>query len=79
MRGKFHIPPAARHEFVLHVPTGRVGTLISVSTVGVETCKTVRLAGGEIVSGPAREFRPATVAEIQKRHRAAASVRSLAL
>jgi hypothetical protein len=37
------------------------------------------LAGGEIVSGPAREFRPATVAEIQKRHRAAASVRSLAL
>ena len=79
MQGKSRLPPAARHDFFCHLPTDRVGILISVSTVGIAACKTVRFAGGEIVSAPASEFRPATVAEIQQRHRAAASVRPLVL
>ena len=79
MGGKFQMPPSGHHEFVLHVPTDRVGSVISLTTVGGETCKTVRFAGGEIISAPAREFRPATSQEIEVRHRLAASLRPLVL
>ena len=60
-------------EFLLHEPTHRVGLVTDVSTVGVESCKTIRLAEGECVTAPTREFRPATGSEIENYHRVAAA------
>ena len=70
---------AMRREFVLHLPTEQVGIVIEIWRSGVESCQTVRLAGGEMVCAPTGDFRPATVMEIDKRHRAAASQRPLIL
>jgi len=71
--------PDAHPEFVMHIPTGRVGRVVTGGAVSSEGSTTVRLAGGELTSAPAQEFRPATGPEIHKHHRAAASVRPLIL
>jgi hypothetical protein len=68
-----------RREFVLHLPTDRVGIVIEIWRSGAESCQTIRLAGGEMVCAPSGDFRPATVMEIDKRHRAAAWQRPLVL
>jgi hypothetical protein len=79
MRRISHIQAVARSEFVLHITTEQVGVVTCVCTAGIETYKTIRLAEGELLTAPAREFRPATAEEIERRHRAAAALRSLAL
>lgn len=71
--------PSLQPEFVFHVPTNAVGIVIGISAARGETHKTIRLAGGETVSAPAKEFRPATEAEVESRHLAAATVRPFAL
>ena len=71
--------PSLPPEFVFHVPSGAVGIVMGISAVRGETQKTIRLAGGEIVSAPSKEFRPATEAEVESRHLAAATVRPFAL
>lgn len=76
---KLRVEPALHREFVLHLPTDRVGIVIATRLSGGERCQTVRLAGGEMVSAPTRDFRPATIIEIDKRHRAAAWQRPLTL
>ena len=70
---------AMRREFVLHLPTGQVGIVLEIWRSGVESCQTVRLAGGEMICAPTCDFRPATIMEIAKRHRAAALQRPLTL
>jgi hypothetical protein len=79
MRRKSQNQPAASPEFVLHIPTGRVGIVTGARTKGLETYKTIRLAEGELVVAPARECKPATDREVEMRHRVAASVRPLTL
>jgi hypothetical protein len=79
MRRTSLVQPVVCSEFVLHIATDQVGVVTDVCTVGIETYKTIRLAEGEFLTAPTGEFRPATDAEIKKRHRVAASIRPLAL
>ncbi|MGD0615680.1 MAG: hypothetical protein ABSA69_09600 [Verrucomicrobiota bacterium] len=79
MRRTSPIQPVACSEFLFHIATDQVGVVASVCTSGMETLKTIRLAGGELLSAPAGEFRPATDGEVQARHRVAASIRPLVL
>ena len=79
MRRISPLQPVACSEFVLHVITDQVGVVTSACTTGIETYKTIRLANGEVLTAPVGGLRPATDAEIKKRHREAASVRPLLL
>jgi hypothetical protein len=74
-----HLQSFACSEFVFHLSTDQVGVVTDISTAGIETFKTIRLAGGKFLAARAREFRPATNDEITKRHRMAASIRPLSL
>src|SRR5205809_2122733 len=69
----------AHREFVVHTPTDRVGSVVRDRPVEARGFTTVRLAGGELESAPADEFRPATDPEIERHHRVAALVRPVAL
>lgn len=79
MSEKLRVEPAVRREFVLHLPTDRVGIVTAIGQSGAESCQTVRLAGGDLVTAPVGDFRPATIMEIEKHHRAAAWQRPLTL
>ena len=74
-----HIQPVVGSEFVFHLSTDQVGVVTNISGAGLETFKTIRLAGGKFLAARAGEFRPATDDEIKKRHRVAASIRPLSL
>ncbi len=63
-----HIQPLVCAEFVLHITTDQVGVVTDVGRAGLETYKTIRLAEGDFLTAPAGGFRPATDAEIKKRH-----------
>ena len=79
MRLTSHTQPATCSEFVFHLSTDQVGVVTDISVAGIETFKTIRLAGGKFLAARAGEFRPATDDEIKKRHRVAASIRPLSL
>jgi hypothetical protein len=74
-----HIQPVVCSEFVCHLGTDQVGVVTGISGAGIETFKTIRLAGGKFLAARAGEFRAATDDEIKKRHRVAASIRPLIL
>lgn len=61
-------------EFLLHEPTHRVGLVVTdAGAADIESRKTIRLAEGERLTAPAREFRRATGSEIEHYHRVAAA------
>ena len=71
--------PSGRQTFLFHKPTNSVGLAIKAGMVDGATQKTIELAGCELVTAPANEFRLATGPEIERHHRAAAMVRPFAL
>ena len=70
---------APRHQFLLHKTSGRVGLLTGVRLVNGKTQKTIRLAGGELLTAPTSAFRLATESEIERRHSLAASIKPFAI
>jgi hypothetical protein len=74
---KFPSYPGEPHEFVFHLPSGKIGMVTALTTLETESRLTVRLAEGNLMSAPATEFRPATHDEIEKRHQSEALVRPL--
>ena len=79
MRRTSRIAREVFSEFLFHATTARVGVVVAVQDSGTGEYKTVRLADGELLTAAAGEFRPATDAEVQARHRVAAAMRPLLL
>jgi len=73
-----HSQTVSCSEFLLHEPTHRVGLVVAgCGAADIESSKTIRLAEGESITAPAREFRPATGTEVQHYHRLAAATQPL--
>ncbi len=79
MRGEPEQFSTAESEFLVHKATNSVGLVKQTQSGGDNRRKTIESAEGEQIAGPAEEFRPATMLEIEEYHRAAAMVRPFVL
>ncbi len=79
MRGEGQEQTSGSSEFLVHVPTDRVGLLTGTPVGSEANQKTIELPDGELVTGPVEEFRAATPAELEQYHRRAALIRPFVL
>ena len=79
MRGVSKHKPAEGPKFLVHQPTNHIGLAKEAGPLGGAQPTTIKLANGEVLTAPSREFYVASGWEIEEYHRLAALIQPFTL